>query len=191
MGNESIVNEYFKNPFFLWSVSVTVLTKLNSAFIISKLLEDIWVKQIYIFIIFPSLFIAIVLMTYPIRRGFIDFVKIKENKITGIIFILAIMMIVWLEATLSFVEVYQIMSVQIPEAVVNKKQFDYAINQKDLMVFLAIPIITFVLLHNMKSELRKKGFPYEDGFRSNLKFILSGIVCSVVITGIAGLILWR
>ena len=191
MIKDSIVSEYFKNPFFWWGFSVLVLTRFSSALIVSKIMEDIWIKQFYILVIFPSLFIAVVLMTYPIRRGFIEWAKKKENKLAGITFIIVIMMIVWLEAILSFIDVYEIMSVQIPQAVINKKQFDYAINVKDLFVFLAIPILSFLVFYNMKSELAKKGFQHDDKLRNNLKFVLSGSVCSVVLTGTAGLILWK
>ncbi|HZS74516.1 MAG TPA: hypothetical protein VFA69_08455, partial [Candidatus Nitrosotalea sp.] len=65
------------------------------------------------------------------------------------------------------------------------------LNVKDILAFLAIPILSFILFWNMELELAKKGFQYDDTLRNNLKFILSGIGCSAIFAVIAGAIILK
>lgn len=84
---------------------MVILTKFNSALIINKISQAIWINQFYLLIIFPTLIITVILAINPIRRGFVEYVKEKENKKSAIIFILTILMIFWLEAIFSFIDV--------------------------------------------------------------------------------------
>jgi hypothetical protein len=83
------------------------------------------------------------------------------------------------------------MTVQVPQVVTDREKLDYNLNLKDLIIFLALPILLFIVFHNMKSQLEKKGFHYEDKLRNNLKFLFSGIGGCVVCIVIVGFVIWK
>lgn len=155
--NETLKNEYLKNPFLLCTLIILGLTTFNSAFIAYDAMYAIVVDNLYIPILAISLIISFFVSIYPIQKDLIDFGRKKGNKVTAIGFVALIYSLLYVNALYYMIEPYTIFAI-FPGFVTDHKTFDSAINASHLIVFLALPLLsafTFALIKNKLNKYKK------------------------------------
>lgn len=175
MFQEIFLKEYLKNPFLMWSAIVAGLTTFDSVFFANKVMQAIVIHQLHVPILFGSLTFVFIRSFYPIRKGLIEFGR-KESKITAIVFIASICVMFYTEVIFFMITPYEILAALYPGGVSNKATFDYNISAKNLIEFLALPLLTAFSFANIKSRLIKGKYPINESIGKNLKFVANVVI---------------
>ncbi|HXV67071.1 MAG TPA: hypothetical protein VD731_07605 [Nitrosopumilaceae archaeon] len=185
MFNEEFVKEYFKNPFLIWGLILLGFTSLDSALFANLALQAIVIHNLYVPILFGSLIIALSLSLYPIRRSLRKLVEKKETKKEAFMYLTAIFVIFYTEVVYFMIDPMLIFGELDPRVITDKNTWEYAINVKTLVQFIALPAFYAFFFNMIKTRLIKEGYEIHDKFRNNLKF-----VAAVILTNFGGYFLF-
>lgn len=145
-------------------------TAFSAALILNLTMQAIVIYQLYVQILFGSLAIAFILALYPIRKSLRKLCEKKETKKEATIFFVLIYLIFYAEVVYFLPDPPIIFSILDSRVITDKNAFDYAINTKTLIQFIALPILSAFIFTLIKNKLVKEGYEIHDRFRNNYKF---------------------
>jgi hypothetical protein len=185
MFREIFVDEYLHSPFLWWGVSMLVFTTFSAFLIFNLVLQAVVINQWYVPILFVSLTFVFVRAVYPIRRGLRSLFTKKETKRYGVMFLAMIGLIYVTEGVFFMSDPYVIFGTLSPEVIKDKSFWEYAINTKTLISFIASPFWQAFSFTIIKTKLIKEGYEIHDTFRNNWKYVICVITVNSVMCGIS------
>lgn len=172
--------DYFKNPFLWWGLTLFFLTKIDAYPPANLILQTIVIHSLYVPILFVCVGITFFLAFYPIRKSIKQLFLKKETK-KALIYYSLISGAILVHVIYFFIGPYEIFGKLSPEFVINKFEFEKAMNFTTLLEIIAIPTLFASATAVVKYGLRKEQYAIDDKFMKNLKFGgFVAIICTVL-----------
>lgn len=170
------VSEFFKNPFFWWSVSILFLTTFHSFEPFFRVLEVILLQKLYEPILFGCVSLAIFLILYPIRSE-LRVLLIQKNTQKEVIVAYSLIILVIVTHTVYFWSDPSMILTKIqPQIVVDGIKLKEALELKLLFEYIAMPLFYAIAMTQVKKMMLKHNKTKLDSIRNNWKFgILIGM----------------
>ena len=185
MFKETFVDSYLKSPFLWWGVFMFLFTTFSTALVFNLILQAIIIEKLFIPILFIALTIAFIFALYPIRRSLRKLSMKKETKYYGLMYLIMIGLIFVTEGIYFMSDSYVIFGNLSPEVIKDKEFWNYVINVKTLISFVALPFWSAFSFAQIKKKLVLEGYDIKDTLQNNHKFVSIIIIVNFVMGTIA------
>jgi hypothetical protein len=177
---ETFVRKYLKNPFLWWTIFVTGITTFDSVFFANMIMRAIIIHQLYVPVLFGSLTFVFIVSFYPIQRGLVEFGR-KESKTKAILFVILICSLFYAEVIYFMIEQFVIIATLSSETISDKNAFHIDIYVKNLIQFLALPLLSAFVFTSIKNTLKEK-YTTNDKITNNLKFVAYVVIINIAMS---------
>ena len=174
------VKEFFKNPFFYWSIILLVLTTFHSFGPINQVLQAIVIHSIYIPVLFACLILSLFLMVFPIRKSIKKLLNKKETQVEAIVNYSLIPLILIVHMYYFISDPLVIIAKLSSEVIIDKIQYKEATDLKLLFEYVGLPLFYAFGMTIIKNMIIKYKLPDNDLLKNNIKFGIIAIALGFV-----------
>lgn len=173
-------NEFFKNPFFYWSIALFVLTTFHSFGPFNQMLQAIVSHSIHIPVLFACLTLSLFLMVFPIRKNIKNLLSKKETQIEAIVNYSLIPLILIVHMYYFISDPLVIIAKLFPEVIADRIQYKEATDLKLLFEYVGLPLFYAFEMTIIKNMIIKYKLPDNDLLKNNIKFGIIAMALGVV-----------